>query len=105
MNEKIKNKAKEVKNWAVDHKHEIVMIVIGISIGAVSASYLKKDNIKGFDPDLISFIDSVKRMKPTNGYDIVDSRGMTFNDVRDEMVLAHTQDVVVVGALVYTKNK
>ena len=105
MFDKMKANARKVKDWAIDHKGEIAMTVVGIGIGVLGGIQLQKNKDAGFDPEALNFLSNVSRGNPNHGYDVYDTRGMSIETLTDRIERAHAEDATVVGALVYTKGK
>lgn len=110
MFEKIKQKAKDVKKWAEEHKTEIAYVaggVIGVTSTTLAYMYLDekqhKDTLKKY-PHTFKILSMSKYADDMFGYTGNDPNVTVGN--LSEGLIAHdaSKDDVVVGALVYTKK-
>lgn len=111
MFEKMKQKAKDAKKWAVEHKVELAYLVGGV-IGAISTAlaymYLddkqQKDTLKRY-PGTCGVLSMRKHADDMMAY-YGNTGDVTIESLSGDLA-AHemSKDDIVIGALVFTKKK
>lgn len=111
MFEKTKQKAKDVKKWAIEHKVELAYLaggVIGVTSTALAYTYLDdkqhKDILKRY-PGTCGVLSMGKHADDMMAY-YGNTGNVTIESLSGDLV-AHdmSKDDVVIGALVFTKKK